>query len=280
MTNVLKAIKSITANPISEIKEFYSSRTRANSIGDALENYIKDLFSDSFDLSNTEREIKFSEVFSYLGNQNNPPDIILKNGDAIEVKKVQSPFSALALNSSYPKTKLYSESPMITKACKECESWTEKDLLYIVGHTDDKKIKYMWFVYGDCFVADKEIYQRIKETISSGINSIPDVDFTTTNELGKVKKVDPLGVTDLRIRGMWHIENPHRIFSYLRIPNDKQAFQVFCIMKKEKFEPFPEEDINGLLNIKDPNFSLYQIGVKNPNNPAKLMDCVLIRYKN
>ena len=32
---------------------------------------------------------KYSEVFSYLGNTSNPPDMIIKDGDAIEVKKLK-----------------------------------------------------------------------------------------------------------------------------------------------------------------------------------------------
>ena len=42
----------------------------------------------------------------------------------------------IALNSSYPTAKLYSDSPMITKACRESEEWTEKDLLYAIGSVD------------------------------------------------------------------------------------------------------------------------------------------------
>lgn len=62
-------------------------------------------------------------MFSYIGNQNNPPDSMLRNGDAIEVKKIESKKAALALNSSYPKAKLYADSPMINKECRECEKW-------------------------------------------------------------------------------------------------------------------------------------------------------------
>lgn len=193
MTNLLQAIKLIIENPIIKVKDYYTGRNRANSVGDAFENYIKDVFANSFNLSETDRLQKFNEVFSYLGNQNNPPDIILRNGDAIETKKVQSPSSALALNSSYPKDKLFADSPMLTQACKNCENWYEKDIIYIVGHTNDTDIKYLWFVYGDCFSANKEVYEKIKKTISSGIREIPNVEFTETNELGKVKKVDPFG---------------------------------------------------------------------------------------
>lgn len=250
MSNLLKAIKLIVDNPIIKVKDYYTGRNRANSVGEALENYVKDIFANSFDLSEADRLQKFNEVFSYLGNQNNPPDIILRNGDAIETKKVQSPTSALALNSSYPKAKLFADSPMLTQACKTCENWTEKDIVYIVGHTNDTDIKYLWFVYGDCFSADKEVYEKIKKTISSGITEIPDVEFTETNELGKVKKVDPLGVTDLRIRGMWHIENPHKIFSYLNKVDANAKFQVLCLMKTEKFNSFPTADKTALQNLK------------------------------
>ena len=49
-------------------------------------------------------------------------------------------------------------------------------------------------MYGDCFSADKEVDEKIKNTISSGITEISNVEFTETNELGKLKKVDPLDV--------------------------------------------------------------------------------------
>jgi NgoPII restriction endonuclease len=134
-------------------------------------------------------------------------------------------------------------------------------------------------VYGDCFSADKEVYEKIKNTISSGIIEIPNVEFTETNELGKVKKVDPLGVTDLRIRGMWHIENPHKIFSYLNKIDVNAKFQVLCLMKTEKFNSFPATDKVALQNLKRDNYSFEDTQIKNPNNPAQLLDCKLITFK-
>ena len=124
---------------------------------------------------------------------------MIKGGDAIEVKKTQSANTSLALNSSYPKTNLRSISPMITKECKECEDWTVKDLIYCVGHTTDTNVKSLWMVYGNSYAAKHETYQRIKTTISKGIETIPDVVFADTKEIGRVNQVDPLGITNLRI---------------------------------------------------------------------------------
>ena len=97
------------------LKEFYKSKNRANNMGDALEEYIKDLFANTINETDEQNRLdKISKTFSYLGNQNNPPDSILYLGDAIEVKKIESKNASLALNSSYPKHKLYADSKLIT----------------------------------------------------------------------------------------------------------------------------------------------------------------------
>ena len=40
MSNILQAIKSIVDNPIIQVKDYYTGRNRANSIGDALEKVV------------------------------------------------------------------------------------------------------------------------------------------------------------------------------------------------------------------------------------------------
>jgi len=134
MNNIISAIINLVKSPQLHLDNYARSHNRVNNVGEALEEYIKDLFAGSLGMPDgTERNDKLNETFSYIGNQNNPPDIMIKSGDAIEVKKIESKGSALALNSSYPKAKLSADSTMLTKACKECEEWTEKDMIYAVG---------------------------------------------------------------------------------------------------------------------------------------------------
>ena len=128
-SNILIAIKNLIENPVVTLTAHYSGKNRVNGIGNALEVYIKDLFANTFLYEDEYSKLDaYNKTFSYTGNQNNPPDIILKNGDAIEVKKLQGNTNALPLNSSYPKNKLYSKSKMITSKCKNCENWDEKDI--------------------------------------------------------------------------------------------------------------------------------------------------------
>ncbi len=279
MSNILKAFINIVNNHQVNITNVTQGNNRANNMGEGLETYIKDIFASTTNETNEQKKLeKLASIYSYQGNKNNPPDLIIRKSDAIEVKKLESKNSAIALNSSYPKAKLYANSRMITKACKECEEWDIKDMLYAVGYVNKSHLKSLWLVYGDCFCADKETYERIKTTISSGITTIPDVEFTETKELGKVKKVDPLGITDLRIRGMWHIDNPNKTFNYIYTYDDTKDFQLICLMKKDKYDSLPSENKVAIENLENENVSVQNIRIKNPNNPIQLIDAKLLVF--
>ena len=279
--NILKAIINIAIDPVLELKDFYTSKNRANSMGDSLEEYVKDVFAGTLDEKDDNiRNEKFSEVFSYLGNQNNPPDIILRNGDAIEVKKIESKNSGLALNSSYPKSKIFSNSSMITTACRECEDWDIKDIIYAIGVVKHNKLKSLCFVYGLDYAASPDIYERIKTAISNGILTIPDIEFAETRELGRVNKVDPLGITYLRIRGMWHIENPMKTFDYIYNEKVNDGFNFMALINTEKYLGFSENERkefeDKIALIKE--LEIRDVKIKTPDNPSILKDAKLITF--
>ncbi|MBW2984061.1 NgoPII family restriction endonuclease [Candidatus Woesearchaeota archaeon] len=281
--NVLSAITNIVSFGSNDLRAYASTYLiRINAVGEQLEFYVKDAIADSFKLHQDKKDAAYSSVFSYLGNQNNPPDIIIKNSDAFEIKKIESPNAALALNSSPPKDKLRSSDIRITEACKNCEStsWAEKDLFYAIGHTKDKKIKYLFFIQGTCYAADHKVYDRVHEPIKKEVDSVLDslsLEKGKTVEIGKVKRVDPLGITELRIRGMWHIKNPLKVYEDLCKIGDKDKFHLFALMRKDKYDSFPDGDKKKIESNKD--LSVYDIKIKDPNNPAKLIEAKLIAYK-
>lgn len=279
MTNILEAIVNIVDNPILEIRNHYAGRNRANNVGEALETFVKDAFANIIHATDEkERMQRYNEVFSWLGNQNHPPDIIIRQGDAIEVKKTQSVNSDLALNSSYPKSNIQSNSTMITQECRTCEEWIEKDLIYCVGHTNDESVNSLWMVYGNIYAAKHETYQVIKQKITDGINEIPNVELSETNELGRVNRVDPLGITNLRIRGMWQIQNPRRVFNYLHIQTSNK-FELVAIIPTNKYNSFPNDSKNRIENLGNENLIINNVRIKDPNNPANLLDAKLIVFK-
>jgi hypothetical protein len=141
LPTLINALINIIANPSNTIRAVSRSGTRVNIVGDSLEEYVKNTFGNTF-IVNSNNHIKHGQIFSWLGNQNNPPDLIIRGYDAIEVKKIEGT-GAIALNSSYPHAKLKSSSPMITNDCRRCEGsveW-EKDIIYAAGTVRNNVIR-------------------------------------------------------------------------------------------------------------------------------------------
>lgn len=278
--NIIDAIINIVKNPILELKEYFISHNRANSMGEALEEYIKDIFSGTlFENDKNKRMEIISEVFSYLGNTNNPPDSILRGGDAIEVKKIENKTSSLALNSSYPKAKLYSNSSMITDACRNCEEWKEKDIIYAIGTCEKNKLTSLIFVYGEDYAAENKIYENVKNKIKLGIETINGLEFSETNEIGRVNRVDPLGITYFRIRGMWGIENPIKVFDYIYERDNTKQFNFMALINEDKYNSFLNREELENLEKENKYLETKNVKIKNPNNPAQLRSAKLITFK-
>ncbi len=283
MSNILDAILNIIEVNKFTVDNLYKGSNKINNVGDALEEYAKDAFAGSFNLTTKAKKNKaYSKTFSYLGNSNNPPDFMIRGGAAVEVKKITSLKSEIALNSSYPKATIRSDNPMITHSCRDSEEWTEKDLIYLIGRVKPKtsKITSLWFVYGSIYAASHETYTRIKDKITEGVSEIPGIEISKTKELGRINKVDPLGITYLRVRGMWGIKNPAVVFDYIHTTNSDNEFELTALIPNDVYAEFDKKSkrrftekvkTTSMLKIEDEK-------VQNPNNPAILVDCKLITF--
>ena len=281
MTNILQAINTVVTNQIPDVVSFYRSKNKINAAGDALELFAKDIFANTLTITNEEKKSNaYESVFSYFGNTSNPPDFMITKGDAVEVKKLESETAQIALNSSYPSAKLFANSLMITKSCRECEEWSERDLIYAIGSVR-KKLSLLWLIYGDCYAASREIYEKTKTKITSGIREIAGVEFSPTEELGRVNKVDPLGIASLRIRGMWQIEHPQKVYAdYLNLEKrSHKKFRLFALMRKSKYFSFPDKDRKKIESLVISGFQIRDIKIKSPDNPAKQIPAKLISYQ-
>ncbi len=79
MSNILKAFINIVNNYQTTIQNITQGNNRANNMGEGLEQFIQNAFADTSNVSDElERLETFEKIFSYRGNKNNPPDLILK----------------------------------------------------------------------------------------------------------------------------------------------------------------------------------------------------------
>jgi hypothetical protein len=273
-TNLLKALLRLKEVNNFSLSAHYSSSNRMNNMGVALEYFVKDAFCNSLHIEGVdEKDKEHSKCISYRGNDKNPPDFMIREGDAVEVKKVEGSLSGLHLNSSYPKNRLFADSPMISAACRRAETWEARDIIYAYGVVRRTTLELMWFVYGDCYAADREVYERPRRRIIGALDAIYDGDGPRpkTRELGRVNRVDPLGITFLRIRGMWQMESPVRVFNYLGI-DTQRAPSIAALLRTEKYFTFPESDRKPLENsglVRD-------VEIKDPDNPANYLKAKVI----
>lgn len=279
MSNILTAIKAIVENTsmfIADIQD--GNQNRATQMGDALENYVKNAFANCLGQNKQSVIQARNRTFSYIGNSTNPPDAMLKGSDAIEIKKLASlGTSQLQLNSSYPKNKLHSNNPKICNACRECENWGEKDMLYVVGQVNGEELQNIFFVYGDLYCDSHEVYENVENVIKEGLESLEEVELAETNELGRINKVDHLEISDLRVRGMWLIKSPFQHFDYLTEEITDYTFKLVAIIPENKYNSF--NNVSSFEEFCTRNgVKISDKDIENPQNPASIIKSKLITY--
>lgn len=253
-TNVLVAIKNlynIRERVLSLGKD--NSRNRINSVGESLEGFIKDLFCDSLNETKDKHKIH-AKFFSYLGTKYSLPDIILNNSDAILVISTLNLNDSIRLYSPYPEDRLYADSTSVHEECRSCESWVDKDYLYIVGNIEGDKLLSLWFVYGDCCFASREYYKKL----------------TTST-------TDTLDFSAFNFSRCCHIKHPIELINHTEL-SSKAAF-VNVIMLKEKYLSFPANDRAYIETSTDKGYYVDDLLIHSPNNPDTMLNAKLISYQ-
>jgi len=279
MTNILEAIINISKLEDLKIEAVILGNNRAVTMGEGLEGFVKNAFSNAFGIDDkNERNKIYNKYFSYEGSKRTPPDLMLRGGDALEVKKTETLTTELQLNSSHPKAKLFSNSTLINKHCRTCEDWENRDFIYVIGHLPKSNyLSSLWFVHGEIYAADESVYIDLKNSVSELLENSDDLSFSSTNEIGRINAVDPLKITNLRVRGMWLLQPPYKAFNYVHEYDKTAKFQTIAIVSTEKYLLYPEES---RLKIEgNENISIKDIKVNNPNNPVNLIEAKLILFK-
>lgn len=278
-TNVLVALKNILDRNSSILTPIFRSNGSANAAGDSLEFFVKDMFCTGASQYQYEQEKmkKYNEYLSWTGNSSNFPDFIIKGGVGVEPKKLNNQsYSSLALNSSYPKDYIYPDSQNLPKEINE-EEWERKEVIYVAGNlnTQNNKLLSLWFAYGNTMVADRSTYISLIDEIREAVAST-NATLIASKELARAKGIDPLKLSNLRVRGMYELEHPHKVFSeYITrddIPTD--ASKIFVVMLNDDYIAL-EEQPDFTTHFASGKLKKTQIYIPNPNNPSEKLEAIL-----
>jgi len=246
-------------------------------MGDDLEEFVRNAYADAVDpaLSDDERRRRYERTFAWLGNSSNPPDLLLRGGDAVEVKKVGAASRTIQLNSSHPKDRLWADDPKVASGAVAAEPWVWRDIAYWIGTVTGRRLEGLWVVFGDVFCARKETYTRVSDHISAAVAEVAGLEHGRTQELGRLNRVDPLGLTTLRVRGMWVIGHPAQIFRSLPDADERPRLRLLC--RSEKYSSFAapaREQVEG----GSDGFSSVEITVPDPDDPARSITARYVSY--
>ena len=286
MPNVLTAIADIINHKAFVLPTADSGHTRVNTTGVAFETYCKDRLAGLEPGNDVARTALYETTFSYQGGANNPPDAMYRGGnmgDAFEFKKVGgNSVGNIPLNSSPPKDCLRIDSYGLEKESISCEPWTRRDLFYICGGVPKKATKLNWIWIADAYLmaAKQDLYHDLYAKLQHDISKIDWASFSPTKELGRVNTLDPRKVTHLRIRAMWNIQAPGKLFKDLPGVRSCDAPVLHAILTKAKWESMPSDSRAQVEALKStPGFSLTNVLVPSPNIPQDKIQSILIRYE-
>ena len=282
LPNILTAIKNISNFKTNNMGEYFKeyAGSQIKTVRQQMEYYVKDAISGSFNSVKDKKPTdRYNGVFSYLGNKMQPPDMIIQAGDAIVIKTIKTYKGSFTINNSPPKDRLMWNDSWIIKNCRRIDGgqWTSKDLFYVIGWIEKRRMKYLNFIQGSCFLPEQKFWNKkiddLKKNIYNYVES-EGLEANRTIALGKVTNIDPLAITNLRIKAVWRIKNPLKIFSDTFSYDKKQEFTLIALMLKNKFDSFPKKDIDAI--VKDKQIEIEDVKIKNPNNPQKKIDAKLI----
>ena len=289
MPDVLTAIADIVNHKAFVLPASHSSaseKNRVNSSGEAFENYCKDRLSGVEPGDDLIRDERYKASLAYQGGANNPPDAMYRGGDAgdaFEFKKLGGgPSCEIHLNSSPPKDCLKVTSYGLAQECLECESWVRRDLFLICGGVKkaSTKIDWLWIADARLMATSQEYYHTLHEKVRQGICAIGELSTSITKELGRINQVDPLNVSHLRIRAMWSIQSPGRLFAKVPGVCHGEKSVLHAILPTDKWDSMPRESQSRVEQLRStPGFSMSDVLIENPNSPAERIPSRLIRYE-
>ena len=253
--------------------------------GKPFEFFAKNFYAGCLGALPNSVDAAWSSTFSWPGSANNPPDFMVYGGDAVEVKQLQG-ISSIQLNSSPPKQYLNSDDPRITKDCRNSEQWHKKDFMYFIGKTTKEFVQALWLVQGRCMFEPNQKYSNLINGTKSALHSLGesnDFQFGTmfanqpNGDLACVKSVDHADSL-LRVRGMWIVQHPSKIFTNFFVKPKKDHFVFNFLVTQEKFNTYSAQSVHELSNCGDPNLSIVNRQIPDPSNLLNVLDVVHISW--
>jgi len=243
--------------------------------GKPFEIFAKNMFAECLGALSSHVDAAWERTFSWRGSANHPPDFMIRGGDAVEVK-IQDGVGQIQLNSSPPKRTLKVTDPRIQDGCRTCEDWSEKDFLYFIGKANEEFVEALWLIDGTCIADNASTYDMIFDKLAV---TVEDLGGEPGNEIGRLNNVDPLGATSLRVRAMWLLEHPARVFQSVLLPPEHGSFVLNVLVSADKWDSYSNEEVAAVMALSGNGLNVQRIEIPDSGALGQQQEAVHVSWK-
>lgn len=243
--------------------------------GKPFEIFAKNMFAECLGALSSHVDAAWERTFSWRGSANHPPDFMIRGGDAFEVK-IQDKIGQIQLNSSPPKRTLKVTDPRIQDGCRTCEDWSEKDFLYFIGKANEEFVEALWLIDGRCIADKASTYDMIFDKLAL---TVTDSGGGPGKEIGRFNKVDPLEATSLRIRAMWLLEHPAKVFKSVLLPPENGYFVLNVLVSADKWDSYGAEEVAAVKTLIGNGLNIQRIEIPDSGSLGQQQKAVHISWK-
>lgn len=243
--------------------------------GKPFEIFAKNMFAGSLGALPNHVDAAWSKTFSWLGSDNAPPDFMIWGGDAVEVK-VHGSTTQIQLNSSPPKRSLKATDTRIEEGCRECEIWVEKDFVYFIGKANAEYVEALWLIDGKCIAAESSVYDVLFDRLKA---TVKELGGEPGNEIGRLNRVDPLKATSLRVRGMWLLDHPAKVFKSIFIKPQNDVFVLNALVSETKWNEYPSQMIADLEALAEKGLNITHVDLPDSGGSEAPLKAVHISWQ-
>lgn len=243
--------------------------------GKPFEIFAKNMFAGSLGALPNHVDAAWSKTFSWLGSDNAPPDFMIWGGDAVEVK-VHGSTTQIQLNSSPPKRSLKATDTRIEEGCRECEIWVEKDFIYFIGKANAEYVEALWLIDGKCIAAESSVYDVLFDRLKA---TVKELGGEPGNEIGRLNRVDPLKATSLRVRGMWLLDHPAKVFKNIFIKPQNDVFVLNALVSQTKWNEYSSELVADLEALADKGLNITHVDLPDSGGSEAPLKAVHISWQ-
>jgi hypothetical protein len=116
------------------------------------------------------------------------------------------------------------------------------------------------------------LFDRLKATVK-------ELGGEPGNEIGRLNKVDPLKATSLRVRGMWLLDHPAKVFNDFFVKPQEQVFVLNALVSASKWDEYSTELIDEVNALSHKGLKVERIDLPDSGGSSTPLKAVHISWE-